>query len=111
MTSVLLLGDERKGGTRALVDEFARWLRTRVDSVQVVMDHQAPLANLRADVVIVFGGDGSILGAARRMGANQMPTLGVNLGRLGFLTICGPEEARATVEAFLRGELVEEPRL
>jgi NAD+ kinase len=111
MTSVLLLGDERKGGTRALVDEFARWLRARVTSVHVVMDHQAPLADVRADVVVVFGGDGSILGAARRMGANQLPTLGVNLGRLGFLTICGPKDARATVEAFLRGELTEERRL
>lgn len=111
MTSVLLLGDERKGGTRALVDEFAAWLKPRVEEVKVVMDHAAPLAAHRADLVVVFGGDGSILGAARRMGKNQMPTLGVNLGRLGFLTICGPKDAQAAVEAFLRGELVEEPRL
>ena len=37
------------------------------------------------DLVVTFGGDGTILQAARQMGANQLPVVGVNLGRLGFL--------------------------
>ena len=89
MTSVLLIGDARKGGTKPLVDDFARWLRDRVDDVSMILDRDASLADAVADLVIVFGGDGSILSAARRMGENQLPTLGVNLGRLGFLTACG----------------------
>ena len=45
-----------------------------------------------ADFAIVLGGDGSILRAARHMNANQLPVLGVNLGKLGFLADIQPDE-------------------
>lgn len=45
-----------------------------------------------ADLVVVLGGDGSMLSAARRMGLNQLPVVGVNLGRLGFLAALGSSE-------------------
>lgn len=111
MTSVLVLGDERKGGSRAVVAEFARWLGDRVDQVDVVMDRESSLESVEADLVMVFGGDGSLLAAARRMGHNQMPTLGINLGRLGFLTAFSEARAREAAEAYLQGELREEERL
>ena len=85
-------------------------MRGQVDHVEVVLDREASLADVVADLVCVFGGDGSILGAARRMGDNQIPTLGFNFGRLGFLTVCGPELARDVAEMALRGELREESR-
>lgn len=44
------------------------------------------------DLVIVLGGDGSILQAARQMGENQIPVLGVNCGRLGFLAALSPDK-------------------
>ena len=110
MTAVLVVGDERKGGTKQAIESFADWLRSRVDLVTVVMDREASLEQYEADLVLVFGGDGSILGAARRMGTNQMPTLGINLGRLGFLTAFGHERAPEAVEMALAGELHEERR-
>ena len=44
------------------------------------------------DLVIVLGGDGSILQAARQMGRNQSPVLGVNCGRLGFLAALSSDD-------------------
>jgi NAD+ kinase len=108
---VLVLGDERKGSTLALLEGFAAWLRERGVSSEIVADRESPLVHVRADLVVVFGGDGSLLGAARRMGSNQMPTLGINRGRLGFLTAFEQEEARTGVDAALRGRLREERRL
>lgn len=108
---VLLLGDERKGASRRLVDEFAAWLQPRGCKVEVVLDRDSPLAAVEADLVVVFGGDGSLLGAARRMGENQKPTLGINVGRLGFLTAFEQGQAREATEKALRGELREEPRM
>jgi NAD+ kinase len=58
------------------------------DHVEVVctdMRFEADLSKLDADLVIVLGGDGSILRAALQMGHRQLPLIGVNLGKLGFL--------------------------
>jgi NAD+ kinase len=48
----------------------------------------------KADLVVVLGGDGAILRACRQMGSKQLPILGVNLGRLGFLADLSPDEFR-----------------
>jgi NAD+ kinase len=111
MRRVLLLGDERKGGTRRRVQKFAEWLSARDCEVDIVLDRESSLAHRHNDLVIVFGGDGSLLGAARRMGENQMPTLGINVGRLGFLTAFEFDHAAEAAELALAGRLCEEPRM
>lgn len=65
-----------------------------------------------ADLLIVLGGDGSVLAAVRAIGARRVPVLGVNLGHLGFLTDVGPDDADAALEATLAGDyaLVERSR-
>ena len=55
------------------------------------------------DLVVVLGGDGSILRTARWMGYDQVPVLGVNLGTLGFLASCAPAEADAALAAIAAG--------
>lgn len=111
MTRVLIVGDERKGQARTLAGRLAQELTALGHVVEIEMERAAPLAARVAELCVVLGGDGSLLAAARRMGTQQRPTLGINLGRLGFLTAFGTEEASQGVRAALAGELVEEPRV
>lgn len=62
------------------------------------------------DLVIVVGGDGSMLSAARAMSRHNVPVLGVNRGRLGFLTDISPEDIEARVGAVLDGDYARERR-
>ncbi len=62
------------------------------------------------DLVIVVGGDGSMLSVARTLSAHDVPVLGVNRGRLGFLTDIIPEEIEARIGKILAGEYTEESR-
>jgi NAD+ kinase len=73
------------------------------------LDGRAPLADIAkdADLVIVVGGDGTLLSAARRMVGTVVPTLGVNLGKLGFLA----EHSLEDVHAYLDGTIPQGWRL
>lgn len=63
-----------------------------------------------ADLIIVVGGDGTLLGAARDMARFEKPLLGINRGRLGFLTDIMPDDLPGAVERVLRGDFVKENR-
>lgn len=61
-------------------------------------------ADLDADMVVVLGGDGSILRGCRQLGARQLPILGINLGRLGFLAELSPQEFQAGLHLLCSGQ-------
>ena len=62
------------------------------------------------DLAIVIGGDGSLLTAARLLAEQDIPLIGVNLGRLGFLVDISPRHALASLDEILGGRFREEER-
>ena len=72
----------------------------------------APLEELaqNADLIVVIGGDGTLLSTARAMATHDSPMLGINLGRLGFLVDVLPERAAIELNAVLDGAFELEPR-
>ncbi|CAM3053502.1 NAD(+) kinase [Vibrio mytili] len=63
-----------------------------------------------ADLAIVVGGDGNMLGAARILSRFDVAVIGVNRGNLGFLTDLSPDDFQASLKAVLDGEYIEEER-
>ncbi|HQN64223.1 MAG TPA: NAD(+) kinase [Methylophilus sp.] len=72
-----------------------------------------PLADIgaRADMVIVMGGDGTMLSVARALVQNPVPLVGINRGRFGFLTDLRAEEMLSSIDRILVGDFQRETRM
>jgi NAD+ kinase len=96
-----------------LARRLVRWLRRRKREVLLDSDAAAVLAieggvgkaemMAKAGLVVVLGGDGTLLAVARHSGVRGVPVLGVNLGGLGFLTAIRPEEVFTELDRVLAG--------
>ena len=75
--------------------------------------HNLPPDQLAAevDLIVAVGGDGTMLHAARGAAQHRVPLLGVNRGRLGFLTDVSPELMAETINTILSGDYAAEDRL
>jgi NAD+ kinase len=67
-------------------------IERHADIVAVDLEFQHDFEDCSSDLVLVLGGDGSILQSARQMKHKQRPVLGVNLGKLGFLAAIQPDK-------------------
>ncbi|MFH1626478.1 MAG: NAD(+)/NADH kinase [Pseudomonadota bacterium] len=101
---------EVKGITKRLIE----WLSER--SIEVFLENElavmvnhpdgydrGKIASL-VDMIIVLGGDGTLLSVARVIGNRRVPILGVNLGGLGFLTATTLDELYPVLERVIRGD-------
>ena len=66
--------------------------------------------NFSADMVLSIGGDGTFLKAASRVGKKEIPILGINTGRLGFLADVLPDQMEAAFDEIYQGNYLAEPR-
>ncbi len=104
--TVLIVGDRRKQGVAEAVATHRPALERVLDVVGVDLDEEIDLATAEADLVLVFGGDGSILHVARRLGRNPLPVLGVNYGHIGFLADLEPQDLDQGIRRWLEGRHV-----
>lgn len=116
MPIIRTVGLISKPGTKAaggLLPGLVEWLHRR--SIAVRLDEQSAfymgVAGLPrdqvpegCDMLIVLGGDGTLLSAARTIGKREIPLFPVNLGGLGFLTAIAIDELYPELERFFAGE-------
>lgn len=101
---IFVLGTGRRPGVTEEAERLLPLLRQHCEVVVYDLKQEVDLSGKAADLAFVLGGDGSILRAARQMGYEQKPVLGVNLGRLGFLADLQAEEVHSCLPHLLRGE-------
>ncbi len=76
-----------------------------------VSAHERETLAEKVDLLLVLGGDGTILAVVRESGSFEVPILGVNLGTLGFLAEINPDQQHALLEDMLAGHYEVEPRM
>ena len=112
----------KKAEVRDVVPSLIQWFRDRQIEVFVDKETAATLDGRekslsrnelpgQVDLIVVLGGDGTLLATARALNRKPVPLLAVNLGGLGFLTVITREELFATLELVLAGNLSAERRV
>ena len=121
MKTIGLVANPGKQDAVRLASELANWLAER--NVNVLIEQEsAPLISRQdisadeqtiasCDLLVVLGGDGTILRAARFVGPKQTPILGVHFGQYGFITEIHPPDVKPALERAIAGDYVVSERL
>lgn len=112
-----ITGNTTKGMIQGIIPEVIAWMDARQISYLVDrellklvdMPSSIPTVTLAelvqtCDIMLAFGGDGTILATARAIGASGVPILGVNIGRLGFLAEVTIEDLYQRLEEIIKQE-------
>ncbi|MBI9018335.1 MAG: NAD(+)/NADH kinase [Phycisphaerae bacterium] len=101
-----LIASSEKPECIAVAKELKVWLNQRVE---VAIDNLGQTIDISAhddiDLLVVLGGDGTILGTVRDLDANQVPIVGINMGKLGFLAEFTTEQFKSQFETILTGKI------
>ncbi|MGQ0713198.1 MAG: NAD(+)/NADH kinase [Gemmatimonadaceae bacterium] len=118
MTRLGVVGNRRYEGLPDILSRISR----RAPELGLTLAYEREIAEIvdhgevmedgsTIDALITLGGDGTMLRGARILSGREVPILGVNLGRLGFLTTCGQDELDTALERFARGDYLAEVRM
>jgi NAD+ kinase len=103
----------RKPEALEVVSRLREWCEARGIELRAVNSVAEPGGELDDDIdlIVVLGGDGTMLGAARMMGEREIPVLGVNFGFLGYMTEFTLEEMFPALENVRKGNFAVERRM
>ncbi len=102
---VLVVANLAKPTVKPAVEKLVPWLQERCEVVGVEANGDYDLTTEPVDLIIVFGGDGTLLSVARRLKGRQVPVMGFNFGRLGFLAHFSPEQLPDVLNEAIAGKL------
>ena len=111
MKKITLLGDLSKKKIRETITELEPLFRKKSHLSVIDITDENELKNVSADLIFVFGGDGTILSASRKLNDKQIPLIGVHLGKFGFLAELTLQDINDSLERICSGEYVVSQRM
>lgn len=112
MRRVALIGSPRKPEAAAVLDRLRHWMHGRAEVVFAETTFEsAPALPAQPELVIVLGGDGTLIAVVHGLGQRQVPILGVNLGKLGYMAEFTLDQLEREGGFLFDGELPIGPRL
>lgn len=103
---LFIVANTDKPQVKPALDALLPWLKQRVEVVGIDEKCGRDWTDLKADLILVLGGDGTLLATARRLNGRTIPVLGINFGRLGFLADFTLEQFKPRFEKMLNSGLV-----
>jgi NAD+ kinase len=111
MKKIVILGDKSKKKIRETIKELEPLFRKKSHLSIIDISDEEELGKVSADLAFVFGGDGTILSASRKLNGRQIPLIGVHLGKFGFLAELTSREISDSLDKIFAGEYVISQRM
>ncbi len=101
---ISIFGNPSKPKVKALLDRWIPKFEEKAEIHNILVDSHSPFDPGDVDFCLVLGGDGTILSCARRLTRYDIPIIGINVGRLGFLSGVNPSQIEDEFQRILDGE-------
>ena len=112
LPKLVVFGDPQKGSVSEAITEFTRFVTGKADILcSGTIEKCTTDALEKCDFAVVFGGDGSIISAARNLSQTRAPVIGVNMGKLGYLAEFSVGELKGLFDSIITGRTPIENRM
>jgi len=112
LPKLVVFGDPQKGSVSEAIAEFTQFVAGKADILcSGTIEKCTTDALGQCDFAVVFGGDGSIITAARNLAQTRVPVIGVNMGKLGYLAEFSVGELKELFSSIIAGQTSIEKRM